>query len=256
MRWSIAFKGTSPSMASVCGPSKCRVSRTSSASPDWRSRDSPRISRPASRSAGAWPRSTGGEARVCNRSGAPCPRPGVRTTRAAGGGVGRRRGDPPLTGGDGAAQDAPRPGRGFRSPRHTGRPSAAKAGALPSRIARPCDRKVAGKNCLTSFSPSLTTRPLHCIMRKVQVAPVSQAEATRLQPTRRFALVSGAVLVAAALMLSALYHVWADSELEAMAEQNNVAMARVFENHLLHENRDFFTDAGVLNIDRLHTPEG
>ncbi len=76
------------------------------------------------------------------------------------------------------------------------------------------------------------------------------------EPTRRFALVSGAVLVAAALLLSALYHFWADSELEAMAEQNNVAMARVFENHLLRQNRDFFTDAGVLNIDSLRTPAG
>src|SRR5262249_36111726 len=93
-------------------------------------------------------------------------------------------------------------------------------------------------------------------MRKARTAAASHAEAARLQPTRRFALVTGAVLVVAALMLSALYHVWADSELEAMAEQNNVAMARVFENHLLHENRDFFTDTGVLNIDRLRTPEG
>jgi signal transduction histidine kinase len=93
-------------------------------------------------------------------------------------------------------------------------------------------------------------------MRKVPTAAAPQAEPTRLQPTRRFALVSGAVLVAAALLLGVLYHLWADSELEAMAEQNNVAMARVFENHLLRQNRDFFTDSGVLNIDRLRTPEG
>src|SRR5882724_9056604 len=81
-------------------------------------------------------------------------------------------------------------------------------------------------------------------MRKVPTPAASGAEPTRLQPTRRFALVSGGVLVAAALLLGALYHFWADSELEAMAEQNNVAMARVFENHLLRQNRDFFTDAG------------
>ncbi|HUL06651.1 MAG TPA: HAMP domain-containing sensor histidine kinase [Candidatus Acidoferrum sp.] len=93
-------------------------------------------------------------------------------------------------------------------------------------------------------------------MRKVPTAAAPRAEPTRLQPTRRFALVSGAVLVAAALLLSALYHLWADSELEAMAEQNNVAMARVFENHLLRQDRAFFTEAGVLNIDRLRTPEG
>jgi len=93
-------------------------------------------------------------------------------------------------------------------------------------------------------------------MRKVPTPAASGAEPTRLQPTRRFALVSGGVLVAAALLLGALYHFWADSELEAMAEQNNVAMARVFENHLLRQNRDFFTDAGVLNIDRLRTPAG
>jgi two-component system cell cycle sensor histidine kinase PleC len=93
-------------------------------------------------------------------------------------------------------------------------------------------------------------------MRKVPTATGPQEELTRLQPTRRFALVSGGVLVAAALLLSVLYHLWADSELEAMAEKNNVAMARVFENHLLQQNREFFTDAGVLNIDRLRTPKG
>jgi hypothetical protein len=93
-------------------------------------------------------------------------------------------------------------------------------------------------------------------MRQLPTAATPQAEPTRLQPTRRFALVSGAVVVAAALLLSALYHFWADSALEAMAEQNNVAMARVFENHLLRQNRDFFTDAGVLNIDSLRTPAG
>jgi signal transduction histidine kinase len=93
-------------------------------------------------------------------------------------------------------------------------------------------------------------------MRQVPTAAPPQAEPTRLQPTRRFALVSGGVLVAAALLLSVLYHFWADSALEAMAEQNNVAMARVFENQLLRQNRDFFTDAGVLNIDRLRTPAG
>ena len=93
-------------------------------------------------------------------------------------------------------------------------------------------------------------------MRRVPTATTPEAEPTRLQPTRRFALVSGGVLVAAALLLSSLYHFWADSELEAMAEQNNVAMARVFENHLLRQNRDFFTDAGVLDIDKLRTLAG
>src|SRR5215468_1077732 len=93
-------------------------------------------------------------------------------------------------------------------------------------------------------------------MRKVPTEAATRAEPTRLQPTRRFALVSGEVLVAAALLLSILFHLWADSELEAMAEQNNVAMARVFENHLLRQDRAFFTDAGVLNIDRLRRPEG
>jgi signal transduction histidine kinase len=93
-------------------------------------------------------------------------------------------------------------------------------------------------------------------MPKVPIAATTEAPPTRLQPTRRFALVSGGVLVVAALLLSVLYHLWADSELEAMAEQNNVAMARVFENHLLRQNRDFFTDVGVLNIDDLRTPAG
>ena len=93
-------------------------------------------------------------------------------------------------------------------------------------------------------------------MRKIPTAATPRAEPTRLQPTRRFALVSGAVLVAAALLLGVLYHLWADSELEAMAEQNNVAMARVFENHLLRQNRDFFTDGGVLDIEKLRTPAG
>jgi signal transduction histidine kinase len=93
-------------------------------------------------------------------------------------------------------------------------------------------------------------------MGKVPIAATPQAEPTRPQPTRRFALVSGFVLVAAALLLGALYHFWADSELKAMAEQNNVAMARVFENHLLRQNREFYADADVLNIDKLRTPEG
>src|SRR5262249_57458067 len=91
-------------------------------------------------------------------------------------------------------------------------------------------------------------------MRKVPTSATPRAEPTRLQPTRRFALVSGGVLVAAALLLGVLYHLWADSELEAMAEQNNVAMARVFENHLLRQNRDFFTEVGVLDIEKLRTP--
>jgi len=93
-------------------------------------------------------------------------------------------------------------------------------------------------------------------MRKVPTVATPAAEPARLQPTRRFALASAVVLVAAALLLGVLYHVWAESELEAMAEQNNVAMARVFENHLLRQSRDSFTDAGVLNIERLRTAEG
>src|SRR5215475_6027944 len=93
-------------------------------------------------------------------------------------------------------------------------------------------------------------------MRKVPIATTPAAEPARLQPTRRFALVSGVVLVAAALLLGLLYHIWADSELEAMAEQNNIAMARVLENHLLRQSHDFFTDAGVLNMQRLRTAGG
>lgn len=49
-------------------------------------------------------------------------------------------------------------------------------------------------------------------MRKVPTAAAPRAE-----PTQRFALVSGAVLVAAALLLSVLYRLWADSALETMA---------------------------------------
>ena len=55
---------------------------------------------------------------------------------------------------------------------------------------------------------------------------------TRFRLTRSFALVAGLVMVLAALLLSAFHWYWSLGEMESMAQQNNVNVARVLANLL------------------------
>jgi signal transduction histidine kinase len=55
---------------------------------------------------------------------------------------------------------------------------------------------------------------------------------TRFRLTRSFALVAGLVMVLAALLLSAFHWYWSQDEMESMAQQNNVNVARVLANLL------------------------
>lgn len=56
--------------------------------------------------------------------------------------------------------------------------------------------------------------------------------ATRFKLTRSFATVAGLVMVTAALLLSAFHWTWSLGEMQEMAEQNNVNVARVLANVL------------------------
>src|SRR5256885_15703665 len=55
---------------------------------------------------------------------------------------------------------------------------------------------------------------------------------TTFRLTRSFALVAGLVMVLAALLLSAFHWYWSQGEMESMAQQNNVNVARVLANLL------------------------
>jgi signal transduction histidine kinase len=65
---------------------------------------------------------------------------------------------------------------------------------------------------------------------------VTQAPGTRFKLTRSFATVAGLVMVAAALLLSAFHWIWSLGEMQKMAEQNNVNVARVVANLLWSPN--------------------
>jgi signal transduction histidine kinase len=66
--------------------------------------------------------------------------------------------------------------------------------------------------------------------------PGAGPSAKRFQLTRRFAGVAALAMVAAALLLSAFHWYWSLGELEKMAEQNNVNVARVLSNVLWARN--------------------
>src|SRR3954452_7862869 len=62
--------------------------------------------------------------------------------------------------------------------------------------------------------------------------PLVDTPATRFRLTRSFAIVAGLVMILAALLLSAFHWAWSLGEMETMAEQNNVNVARVVANLL------------------------
>jgi signal transduction histidine kinase len=64
----------------------------------------------------------------------------------------------------------------------------------------------------------------------------SHPDRPQFKLTRSFALVAGIVLVATVLLLGGLYRFWAVSRLEAMAQSNNVAIARILANDLWHNH--------------------
>jgi len=70
------------------------------------------------------------------------------------------------------------------------------------------------------------------ISLELERSQAAQAPARRFRLTRSFAIVAALVMVAAALLLSALHWFWSLGELEKMAEQNNVNVARVLSNVL------------------------
>jgi len=77
-----------------------------------------------------------------------------------------------------------------------------------------------------------------------QAAPpeTSRAPGTRFKLTHSFAMVAGLVMVAAALLLSAFHWYWSLGEMEKMAEQNNVNVARVLANLLWSRDAQLLGD--------------
>ena len=65
---------------------------------------------------------------------------------------------------------------------------------------------------------------------------------TRFKLTHSFATVAGLVMVAAALLLSALHWYWSLGEMEKMAEQNNVNVARLLTNLLWSRDAKLLED--------------
>src|SRR5690348_1906676 len=77
---------------------------------------------------------------------------------------------------------------------------------------------------------------LGCPLDAAAEAPAMSATApsrkASFRLTRSFALVAGLVIVLAALLLSAFHWYWSQDEMESMAQQNNVNVARVLANLL------------------------
>jgi two-component system, cell cycle sensor histidine kinase PleC len=86
---------------------------------------------------------------------------------------------------------------------------------------------------------------------------VSLGEPTppKLRLTRQFAIVAALALVVAGLFLAVLYRTWAVRELEAMAEGNNVAVARLLANTIIYRDANAKT-SGVFDISTLETAAG
>jgi len=79
----------------------------------------------------------------------------------------------------------------------------------------------------------------------------SHPDRPQFKLTRSFALAAGVVLVATVLLLGGLYRFWAVSRLEAMAQSNNVAIARILANDLWHNHADALERLARLDPDAL-----
>ena len=79
----------------------------------------------------------------------------------------------------------------------------------------------------------------------------SHPDRPQFKLTRSFALAAGVVLVATVLLLGGLYRFWAVSRLEAMAQSNNVAIARILANDLWHNHTDALERLARLDPDAL-----
>jgi signal transduction histidine kinase len=73
----------------------------------------------------------------------------------------------------------------------------------------------------------------------------------RFRLTRSFALVAGLVMVLAALLLSAFHWYWSQGEMESMAQQNNVNVARVLGNLLWSRHAALLEDLSKADPDTL-----
>ena len=82
-------------------------------------------------------------------------------------------------------------------------------------------------------------------------APLADAAPPQLRLTRQFAVIAALALVVAGLFLVVLYRSWAVRELEAMAEGNNVAVARLLANTLLYNSPQGTATPGVLDMSAL-----
>jgi two-component system, cell cycle sensor histidine kinase PleC len=86
--------------------------------------------------------------------------------------------------------------------------------------------------------------------------PLGEPTPPKLRLTRQFAIVAALALIIAGLSLTALYRAWAVRELEAMAQDNNVAVARLLANSLLYEASPGGGSMGVFDLSALETPQG
>jgi signal transduction histidine kinase len=86
-------------------------------------------------------------------------------------------------------------------------------------------------------------------------ASLGEPTPPKLRLTRQFAIIAALALVVAGLFLAVLYRTWAVSELEAMAEGNNVAVARLLANTIIYRDSEAKV-SGVFDISTLETSEG
>ena len=85
----------------------------------------------------------------------------------------------------------------------------------------------------------------HPALKESAASPMPQSVAprkTQFRLTRSFALVAGLVMVLAALLLSAFHWYWSLGEMEDMAQQNNVNVARVLANLLWSRHAQLLED--------------
>jgi signal transduction histidine kinase len=93
----------------------------------------------------------------------------------------------------------------------------------------------------------------HGAAEKPTMSAIDQPQQTRFRLTRSFALVAGLVMVVAAVLLSALHWYWSQDELESMAQQNNVNVARVLANLLWSRDAALLEDLAKADPDTLKT---
>jgi two-component system, cell cycle sensor histidine kinase PleC len=83
------------------------------------------------------------------------------------------------------------------------------------------------------------------------MSTTAEPREARFRLTRSFALVAGLVMVVAALLLSALHWYWSQDELEDMAQQNNVNVARVLANLLWSRHAALLQDLSASSPETL-----